>query len=38
MEVLILLALGAWLFFALRSCLRHPTCGGDCAHCKGCNK
>lgn len=38
MELLILLALGVWLFFALRSCRRHPGCSGDCAHCRGCKK
>ncbi len=39
MELLILLALGAWLVFALRSCRRHGgACGGDCAHCQGCKK
>ena len=39
MELLILLALGAWLVLALRSWRRHGgACGGDCAHCRGCKK
>lgn len=38
MELLILLALGAWLFFALRACRRRGGCGGDCARCKGCKQ
>ena len=38
LELLILAALGLWLVSALRSCRRHPTCGGDCAHCQGCKK
>lgn len=37
MELLILGAVGVWLVFAVRSCIRHKGgCGGDCAHCKGC--
>ena len=34
LELLILLFVGGWLVFALRSCRRHKGgCGGDCANC-----
>lgn len=37
MELLILTIVGVWLVLALRSSIRHKGgCGGDCAHCRGC--
>ncbi len=40
LELLIVSALGAWLFLALRTCVRRrgKTCGGNCARCRGCGK
>lgn len=39
MELLILAAVGGWLFLALRAWRRHGGgCGGDCSNCKGCGK
>ena len=36
LELLILAALGGWLFLALRSCRRKGGgCGGSCAGCSG---
>ena len=43
LESLILTGLAVWLFLAIRSCRRgggcgSGSCGGNCAHCSGCQK
>ena len=33
----ILAGIAAWAVLAVRSVKKHPGCGGDCAHCAGCD-